>query len=216
MIDGAMQLMRGQVDDAIDSLRRGGVKLADRPEPADPNNPRLWKINIEGVGEKVMDIGNLLQTTLDPDKFLKHDLEKSVAQGKRNVSDSQVLVNNARVGKLNAETKNVGKTGGLGGPGKLPRVVRTVETNQGIVAVMSDGTQKALTGTNGKPLFGASGQKVAATLVGKTLSPYGENGDIAGKVNELTGQLRGDETPPPEAAPAPGQKKVLIFGKDFK
>jgi hypothetical protein len=223
MIDGAMQLMRGQVDDAIDSLSRGGVKLADRPEPADPNNPRLWKINIEGVGEKVMDIGNLLQTTLEPKDFLKHDLAKSESEGKRNVSDSAVKVNEsivrvnkAREGKLGAETRNVGKTGPLGSPGKGPRVVRTVETNQGIVAVMSDGTQKALTGSDGKPLFGASGQKVAATLVGKTLSPYGENGDIAGKVNELTGQLRGDQTPPPEAAPAPGQKKVLIFGKDFK
>jgi hypothetical protein len=127
MIDGAMQLMRGQVDDAIDSLERGGIKLADRPEPADPNNPRLWKINIEGAGEKVMDIGNLLQTTLDPKEFLKHDLASNESQGKRNVSDSQVRANdarvrvsNAQVGKLGQETKKI--RAGLGKDGDITKL----------------------------------------------------------------------------------------------
>lgn len=142
MIDGAMQLMQGRVDDAIDSLAKGGMKLADRPQPADPNNPRLWKINIDGVGEKVMDIGDLLQTTLDPKEYLKHDLAKSESQGKRNVSDSQVRANdarvqvsNAQVGKLGEETRTIkaerGATtgGGLTGStlAKLPAPVATAE-----------------------------------------------------------------------------------------
>lgn len=139
MIDGAMQLMRGQVDEAIDSLARGGIKLEDRPTPVDPKNPKLWKINISGVGEREMDIGDLLQTTLDPDKFLKYQLDQNESQGKRNVSDSAVRENDAKVGvhkaqagKLGEETKSIRlerSPGGLGGDGigKLPAPAATAE-----------------------------------------------------------------------------------------
>ena len=127
LIDGGMQLMRGQVDEAIDSLAKGGIKLEDRPTPADPKNPRMWKINISGAGEKVMDIGDLLQTTLDVDKFLKHDMDKNESEGKRNLSDarvdrekSMVRVNNARVGKLGEETKKIRE--GVGEDGDITKL----------------------------------------------------------------------------------------------
>lgn len=114
MVDGAMQLMRGQVDEAIDSLARGGIKLEDRPVQVDPKNPRIWKINISGSGEREMDIGDLLQTTMDPDAFLKHQNDTAESQGKQNVSastvrrnDSEINVDRARIGKLGEETRTI-------------------------------------------------------------------------------------------------------------
>lgn len=71
------------------------------------------------------------------------------------------------------------------------KVQKTVETSEGIVAVMSDGSHKILTGGDGNPLRGTSGLKVAAGLVGKTLNQYGENGDVAGKVTDLARKLDG-------------------------
>lgn len=139
LIDGGMLLMRGQVDEAIDALAKGGVKLEDRPTPADPKNPRMWNINISGAGEKTMDIADLLQTTLDVDKFLKHQMDRSESEGKRNVSDARVdrqkslvRVDNARIGKLGEEVKSIKeerKAGGLGGsgPGKRPSDAQMVE-----------------------------------------------------------------------------------------
>ena len=142
LIDGGMQLMRGQVDEAIDSLAKGGIKLEDRPTPADPKNPRMWKINISGAGEKVMDVGNLLQTTLDVKEFLKNDREQNESEGKRNLSDarvrsedSSVRVDNARIGKLGEETRSIKEertsSGALGGStariSKLPAPAATAE-----------------------------------------------------------------------------------------
>jgi hypothetical protein len=146
LIDGGMQLMRGQVDEAIDSLKRGGITLQDRPTPADPKNPRMWKINISGAGEKVMDIGDLLQTTLDVDKYLKHQMDSSESEGKRNVSDAHVRYydsgvrdndasvrfRNAQVGKLGEETKSIREERSAGGLSdsrinKLPAPAATAE-----------------------------------------------------------------------------------------
>ncbi|WP_143860930.1 hypothetical protein [Nitrosovibrio sp. Nv4] len=165
LIEGGMQLMRGQVDEAIDSLAKGGIKLEDRPTPADPNNPRMWKINISGAGEKVMDIGDLLQTTLDVDKFLKHQMDRSESEGKRSVSDAQVRnydssvrdndasvrVRNAQVGKLGEETKSIREernSGALGGRGgKLPSDAQMVEylVEKGIVDSPAEGWRQVKT-----------------------------------------------------------------------
>lgn len=71
-VAGAMKLLQGDVDGAIDALAQGGVKLADRPtkvKPDDPNDTR-WKINIEGTGEQEVDLNHLIATTMDPEKYL--------------------------------------------------------------------------------------------------------------------------------------------------
>ncbi|SHL43471.1 hypothetical protein SAMN05216428_102397 [Nitrosospira sp. Nsp11] len=87
LADGVMHLMRGQVDEAIPFLKRGGIELADRPTRIDGNK---WKINIAGVGEQEMDLGDLLQTTFDPEKYLEHQLKRNESEGRRGVSDAQV------------------------------------------------------------------------------------------------------------------------------
>ncbi|HEY6044698.1 MAG TPA: hypothetical protein VIU43_07350, partial [Nitrosospira sp.] len=223
MIDGAMQLMQGRVDDAIDSLRRGGVKLADRPEPADPNNPRLWKINIEGTGERTMDIGDLLQTTLDPEKFLKMDLEKNESQGKRNVSDSQVRendarvrVSNAQVGKLGEETKSIraerSAAGLAGGPplAKLPAPVATAEwlVQKGVYPDHKSAFAAVKT-LNDKSPEAQRQELIKARMQGGLTSLS----DAAKEVDEFMTQEGSKE--PGQGTPPPA-KKVLIFGKDFK
>lgn len=206
VFDGAMNLLNNNIDGAIDDLKRGGITLQDRPEkvnPDDPNDHR-WKINISGTGERVMDIKNMIGSTMDADKFLKWQNDMNESVGKRNVSDSQVRENDASAEKNKAMAKaystgslGAGRRTGGGGGGLGPTVRKTLETDQGIVAVMSDGTKRILADDNGKPMFGTSGQKIAAGLVGKTLNQFGDNGDIAGKVNSLAGQLQGGKTQPP-------------------
>jgi hypothetical protein len=140
IFDGAMNLLNNNVDGAIDDLKRGGISLQDRPvkvNPDDPNDTR-WKINVSGTGERIMDVKNMIGSTMDADKFLKWQNDMNESTGKRNVSDSQVLenqsnikVNDARVGKLNEETKNVRaeRSGGLSGAGlgKLPAPAATAQ-----------------------------------------------------------------------------------------
>lgn len=223
MIDGAMQLMQGRVDDAMESLARGGVKLADRPEPVDPNNPRKWKINIEGTGERTVDVGDLLQTTLDPEKFLKMDLAKNESEGKRNVSDSQVRANdarvrvsNAQVGKLGEETKNARAertaSGGLSpGPAlaKLPAPVATAEwlVQKGVYPDHKSAFAAVKT-LNDKSPDAQRQELIKARMQGGLTSLS----DAAKEVDEFMTQ-EGRKQPGQSPAPA---KKVLIFGKDFK
>ncbi len=87
---------------------------------------------------------------------------------------------------------------GAGPKGGL-RVAKTIETSDGYIAVMSDGTQQQITGADGKPAKGLTGKKIAATLVGKTINQYGDNGDIAGKVNTLADGLDGQGKPAGDA-----------------
>jgi hypothetical protein len=59
------------------------------------------------------------------------------------------------------------------------------------------GTKRVIADDNGAPLFGTSGLKTAAGLIGKTLDPMSDTGDIASRVNALEAQLRGKNPPPP-------------------
>jgi hypothetical protein len=76
-VNGVMKLLQGDVDGAIDDLAKGGMKLADRPTKVndDPEDHK-WKINIEGSGEQVMDLHQLLATTMDPDKYREHHFSR--------------------------------------------------------------------------------------------------------------------------------------------
>jgi len=200
ILDGAMNLINNNVDGAINSLKQGGINLADRPTKVEPDNPNdyRWKINIDGTGERVMDVRNMVASTMDPEKFMD-------MQNKTKVANAQAEAHTANAEESRAKAKVYGSGGGLGrspggkgGGNTAPKVQKTVETAQGIVAVMSDGSHRALKGADGKPLFGTTGLKVAAGLVGKTLDPLGDNSGIAGKVTDLAGQLEGGlDTPPP-------------------
>lgn len=218
MIDGAMQLMRGQVDEAIDSLARGGIKLEDRPTPVDPKNPKLWKINISGVGEREMDIGDLLQTTLDPDKFLKYQLDQNESQGKRNVSDSAVRENDAKVGvhkaqagKLGEETKNIKlerSPGGLGAGGisKLPAPAATAEwlVQNGVHDNYKDAFNAVKTLNDKSPSAARASLIEAAMKNGSTI------GEAAKEVDDFlaqSGQAAGNSGGVQAPAPSGGVRK---------
>ncbi|WP_143053085.1 hypothetical protein [Nitrosovibrio tenuis] len=199
IFDAAMDLKRGNIDGAMDNLKRGGIQLEDRPVKVNPDDPNdgKWKVNISGTGEQTIDLDHWATSTLDPEKYAKYLLDKQDTATKGRVADAQIGNYNASAEKNTAMAKAYG-SGGLaagrraGGAGALgPTVRKTLETDQGFVAVMSDGTRRILADDAGKPLYGTSGQKTAAGLIGKTLNQYGDNGDIAGKVNSLAGQLQG-------------------------
>lgn len=84
MMTGAIKLMQGNVDEAIDDLKRGGMKLGDRPTKVVPDDPddHRWKINIEGQGERVMDVSHLLATTMDPEKYFDVHFKRGDARRK--------------------------------------------------------------------------------------------------------------------------------------
>lgn len=208
VFDAAMSLKQGDIDGAMNNLKKGGIALEDRPVRVNPDNNDKWKINISGSGEQELDLNDLAASSLDPEKYFENMNKTRESIGKRNVSDAQVtnLESSAEKNKAMAKAYGSGglgagrRPGGAGGLG--PKVQKTVETAQGIVAVMSDGSHKLLTGADGKPMFGTSNMKIAAGLVGKTLSPYGENNNVAGQVSDLAGQLGGGNAPAP-AGPAP-------------
>lgn len=109
--------------------------------------------------------------------------------------------NVAQAGLANAEAGNVragkGKYGT--GGGSATKVHSVKETSQGIVAIMSDGSQKVLSGQDGKPLFGQAGLTAATKLVGM---PLYEEGVTGNKVLSLAGQLNGGQAAPQSSAPA--------------
>jgi hypothetical protein len=216
IFDAAMDLKRGNIDGAMDNLKRGGIQLEDRPVKVNPNDPSdgKWKVNISGTGEQVIDLDHWATSTLDPEKYSKFLLDRQGATDKTRLTDAQIDNQKSGAEKNRAMAKAY-SAGSLGAGRRTssvsssPTVRRTVETDQGIVAIMSDGTKRVIADDNGNPLFGTSGQKLAAGLVGKTLSPLEENPDIAGRVNTLTGQLqsRGQLKKQPEQE----SKKVRIF-----
>jgi hypothetical protein len=202
IFDAAMDLKRGNVDGAMDNLKRGGIQLEDRPVKVNPNDPNdgKWKVNISGSGEQVIDLDHWATSTLDPEKYSKFLLDRQGAADKTRLTDAQIDNQKSGAEKNRAMAKAY-SAGSLGAgrrtsSGSLaPTVRRTVETDQGIVAIMSDGSKRVIADDNGNPLFGTSGQKTAAQLVGKTLSPMDENVDIAGKVNSLASQLQSRRQP---------------------
>jgi len=200
ILDGAMNLINNNVDGAINSLKQGGINLADRPTKVDPDNPNdyRWKINIDGTGERVMDVRNMVASTMDPEKFM--DL-----QNKTKVANAQADAHtaNAEESRAKAKSYTIGGVGGgrtSSGGGKAPSVRKVMETDKGILAIMSDGSKRVITGDDGKPSFGTSNLKIAAGLVGKTLDPLGDNNNIAERVNTVAGQLGGNNS---TSAPAP-------------
>jgi hypothetical protein len=209
LFDAAMDLKRGNIDGAMDNLKRGGIQLEDRPSRVDPNDNSKWKVNISGTGEQTINLDDWATSTLDPEKYSKFLLDRQGAADKSRLTDAQIDNQKAGAEKDRAMAKAYGagslgagrRNGGAGG--LTPTVRKTVETDQGIVAIMSDGSKRIISDDQGNPLFGTSGLKTAAGLIGKTIDPMSDTGEIAGKVNDLTNQLRGGKSMP---APAPSGK----------
>jgi len=209
IFDAAMDLKRGNIDGALDNLKRGGIQLEDRPVRVDPNDNGKWKVNISGSGEQTINLDDWATSTLDPEKYSKFLLDRQGAADKTRLTDAQIDNQKAGAEKDRAMAKAYG-AGTLGagrrsngGAGLSPTVRKTVETDQGIVAIMSDGSRRVIADDQGNPMFGTSGLKTAAGLIGKTIDPMSDTGEIAGKVNALTSQLRGGKAEP---APAPSGK----------
>jgi hypothetical protein len=203
ILDGAMNLINNNVDGAIDDLKRGGINLADRPTKVEPDNPNdhRWNINVEGTGQRVMDVRNMVATTMDPDKFMELQNKTKVANAQADAHTANAEESRAKAalytkGGLTAASRGVGG-GGNGSTAKAASVRKVMETDKGILAIMSDGSKRVITGDDGKPSFGTSNLKIAAGLVGKTLDPLGDNNNIADRVNTVAGQLGGGSKPAP-------------------
>jgi len=209
IFDAAMDLKRGNIDGAMDNLKRGGIQLEDRPSRVDPNDNSKWKVNISGTGEQTINLDDWATSTLDPEKYSKFLLDRQGAADKSRLTDAQIDNQKAGAEKDRAMAKayglgslGAGRRSNNGGAGLSPTVRKTVETDQGIVAIMSDGSKRVIADDQGNPMFGTSGLKTAAGLIGKTIDPMSDTGEIAGKVNALTNQLRGTKTgPAPTSAP---------------
>lgn len=217
IFDAAMNLKRGNVDGAMDDMKRGGIQLEDRPTRIDPNDNSKWKVNISGSGEQTINLDDWATSTLDPEKYSKFLLDRQGAADKTRLTDAQIDNQKAGAEKDRAMAKaySAGSLGAgrrSGSVTTVPKVQRTVETDQGLVAIMSDGSKRIIADDNGNPLFGTSGQKIAAGLVGKTLSPLEENPDIAGRVNSLTGQLQAGRQP--QSQPSQESPKVRKFNPE--
>jgi hypothetical protein len=204
IFDAAMDLKRGNIDGALDNLKRGGIQLEDRPTRVDPNDNSKWKVNISGSGEQTINLDDWATSTLDPEKYSKFLLDRQGAADKSRLTDAQIDNQKAGAEKDRAMAKAYG-LGGIGAGrrssgsagGLSPTVRKTVETDQGIVAIMSDGSKRVIADDQGNPMFGTSGLKTAAGLIGKTIDPMSDTGEIAGRVNSLANQLRGGKPPAP-------------------
>lgn len=137
VFDGAMSLLNNNVDGAIEQLKRGGINLEDRPVKVSPDDldDHRWKINVAGTGERIMDVKNMVGSTMDADKFLKWQGDQQDAATKGRVADAQIKAHEASAtaslagaGLKSAQTKAVKSGGGLSdGSGKLPAPAATAQ-----------------------------------------------------------------------------------------
>ncbi|HEU4854386.1 MAG TPA: hypothetical protein VFS89_03760 [Nitrosospira sp.] len=123
-VRASMALLQNNPGGAAEALTAGGMELDGLPvkvKPDDPNDPN-WKLNIKGQGEKTINVRDLMQSTMDPDKFF--ELEDRRRKESREASmDERKQANverktNAEIGFLKsrgtlAEAMAAGGVGGL-------------------------------------------------------------------------------------------------------
>jgi hypothetical protein len=190
IVDALPFLLAGDGENAAMMLRKSGMNIEGVPQLVDKAN-HVWKFNIGGQPREI----NVRDIALmaNPEKAIELEQNKELKAAQVDAHKANAEKDRAMAKAYSAGSLRAGRRMSSGG--LTPIVRRTVETDQGIVAIMSDGTKQVIADDNGTPLFGTSGQKIAAGLVGKTLSPMDDNGDIAGKVNSLTGQLQARRQP---------------------
>lgn len=113
IFDAAMDLKRGNIDGAMDNLKRGGIQLEDRPTRVDPNDNSKWKVNISGSGEQTINLDDWATSTLDPEKYSKFLLDRQGAADKTRLTDAQIDNQKAGAEKDRAMAKAYG-LGSLG------------------------------------------------------------------------------------------------------
>jgi hypothetical protein len=77
----AMAFMQNNPGAGVEALKAGGMQVEGTPVKVKPNDPNdhNWKINIGGQGEKTVNIKDLLQSTMDPEKFFEVEDKKRKA-----------------------------------------------------------------------------------------------------------------------------------------
>jgi hypothetical protein len=113
LTQAAMALISNNPGAAMDTLKQGGMNITDMPvkvKPGDPNDHN-WKINIDGQGEKTVNVKDLLQSTMDPDKFFEVEDKKRKAglEERKYALDVRKQTNddretNARIGYLRSRS----------------------------------------------------------------------------------------------------------------
>lgn len=107
MIDGAMNLLNGDVDSAMENLSKSGMKLEDRPRKAKPDDPndQNWIFNISGSGEQTLNVGDLLSRTLDYHKFQEHQLKSKETDAKVRETDADITLKGKQGNYSDAQTE---------------------------------------------------------------------------------------------------------------
>jgi hypothetical protein len=106
MTQAAMALIQNNPGAAVDTLRQGGMNIKDMPvkvKPSDPNDHN-WKINIDGQGEKTINVKDLLQSTMDPDKFFEVEDKKRKAGLEERKQSNDDRQTNAYIGLLKSKS----------------------------------------------------------------------------------------------------------------
>lgn len=123
LTQAAMALLQNNPGAAISTLQQGGMNVKDMPvkvKPSDPNDHN-WKVNIDGQGEKTVNVSDLLQSTMDPEKFFevedkkrKAGLEEQKQSNDNRLTNAQIKYYNSRSSLADANADKADRAG-MGG-----------------------------------------------------------------------------------------------------
>lgn len=123
MTQAAMALIQNNPGAAVATLKQGGINVTDMPvkvKPGDPNDHN-WKLNIDGQGEKIVNVKDLLQSTMDPEKFFEAEDKKREATLKEQKQANDNRLTDAQIGYLRSRsTLADAKAGNVGVGGLKP------------------------------------------------------------------------------------------------
>lgn len=145
MTQAAMSLMANNPGAAVATLKQGGMNVTDMPVKVKPNDPNdhNWKINIDGQGEKTVNVSQLLQSTMEPDEFFKEqdrkrkaDLEERKFGLDEQKQNNDTRLTNAQIGLLKSRSNlaeaNADKAGRAGTGGLAPSRSSEAQINTAI------------------------------------------------------------------------------------
>ena len=150
MVDGAQSLMNGQVDGAMESLARGGLKLDGPPVKVKPDDgaDHNWTFSIGGKSQ-TMNVADMLARTVDFGKFRDYQMkqreqtdrekgtEADIGFKDRELTDreaktaSDIKVNNAQI------AGGFGRNGGIGGGRAAEKLGAVMKHRDGIIDDLS-------------------------------------------------------------------------------
>ncbi|MEO9231642.1 MAG: hypothetical protein ABI216_22190 [Devosia sp.] len=108
MVDAAMALAQNNPGGAVEALKSNGIEVDGLPvkvNPQDPNDHN-WKYKLKGDGEKEQTVNatNILQSTMDPEKYLDAEDKKRKAaiDDRKQANDDRKT--NAEIGYLRSRS----------------------------------------------------------------------------------------------------------------